>query len=133
MVFMAETILLANETFGRLNDFNPNSLLDQLKDTHSLLESAEKLGLIAVLDPEQQQPMRVFLGSIPPAVDAAALAAVRSALGRGLRVGVSWQPGYDFELRVWDVSKEQQPNAPWRGMVNVHLSSPHPEEAEPAA
>jgi hypothetical protein len=132
MVFMAETILLAQETFGTLNSFNPNSLLDQLKDAKTILDSAETLGLIAVLNPEQQQPMREFLASIPPGVDAGAMAAIRSALGRGLHVAVSWQPAYDFELRVWDVSLEQGQNQPWRGLVNVHISSPHPVEASPS-
>ena len=71
--------------------------------------------------------MRNFLASIPPAVDAAIVAAVRSALERGLRAAISWQPGYDFELRIWDVSHDGH------GLVNVHLVSPHPVEAVPAS
>jgi len=58
---------------------------------------------------------------------------MKSALSRGLPVGVSWQPGYDFELRVWDVSGPAGEGEPWVGMVNVHLISPHPDEAPPAS
>ncbi len=84
------------------------------------------LGLIEVLPDHQQGPMREFFAGIPDAVDAGMMAAVRSALARGLRVGISWQPGYDYELRVWDVSDGAE------GMVNVHLISPHPVETLPA-
>lgn len=125
MPYLADTIVMAQEAFGRLENFQPDALLERLGEASTIGEGAEALGLIDVLPAEQRDPMRSFLASIPPAVDAGMMAAVRSALGRGLRVQISWQPGYDFELRVWDVSEGTH------GMVNVHLTSPHPVEATP--
>jgi hypothetical protein len=125
MPYLTDTILMAQEAFGKLENFQPNALLDALGDASTIVEGAETLGLIDVLPVEQQDPMRSFLASIPPAVDAGMMAAIRSALRRGLRVQISWQPAYDFELRVWDVSEGTH------GMVNVHLGSPHPVEATP--
>jgi hypothetical protein len=127
MVYMAETILLVNEVFAKLSGFEPEALLEVLGDVGTISESAGILGLMDVLDQEQREPMREFLASFPPAIDAAIVAAVRSALERGLRTAISWQPGYDFEVRIWDVSHDG------RGLVNVHLVSPHPVEATPAS
>jgi hypothetical protein len=35
---------------------------------------------------------------------------------------VTWQPGYEHEVRVWDVADDSD------GVVNVHLISPNPFE-----
>jgi hypothetical protein len=123
MPYLVETLAKAQETLASLENFEPDALLDGLGETSTVGEAAELLGLIDPLPSEQQEPMRSFLASIPPAIDAGMMAALRSALGRGLRVQISWQPAYEFELRVWDVSDGSQ------GMVNIHLSSPHPVEA----
>ena len=127
MVYMAETILLVHDVFAKLTGFDPELLLETLGDVATIADSAELLGLMDVLPEEQRDPMRNFLASIPPAVDAAIVAAVRSALARGLRAAISWQPGYAFEVRIWDVSFESH------GLVNIHLVSPHPVEAEPSS
>jgi hypothetical protein len=132
-VYMTKTIQLAQEVFGGLNSFAPDSLLASLGDVETIGEAADALHLIDVLPAEQRGPMSDFLASIPPSIDAAMLAAMRSALARGLPIGISWQPGYDFELRVWDVSGPEGDGQPWAGMVNVHLVSPHPIEAPPAS
>jgi hypothetical protein len=130
---MTDTILLVNEVFAGLHNFAPDTLIESLADAATIGDAAEILHLIDVLPAEQQDPMRAFLASIPPAIDVAMVAAVRSALDRGLRVAISWQPGYDFELRIWDVSGPDGDGKPWVGLVNVHLVSPHPVEATPAA
>jgi hypothetical protein len=130
-MYMAETILLVQQVFGGLNDFAPGDLLERLSDVERIGEAAEILQLMDVLPDEQKAPMRDFLASIPPAIDVALVAAVRSALERGLRAAFSWQPGYDFELRVWDISGPNGDDKPWAGLVNVHLVSPHPVEATP--
>jgi len=126
-VYMTKTILLAQELFGRIGSFQPDVLVANLTSATSVRDGAETLGLIAVLDTQYQDPMRNFLDSIPPALDAAMLAAIRNALARKLPVAISWQPGYDFELRLWDVSTGSY------GMVNIHLVSPHPVEPAPAS
>ena len=38
----------------------------------------------------------------------------------------TWQPGYDFELRAWEVSDGSV------GLANFHLVTPHPDETPPA-
>ncbi|MDQ1467751.1 MAG: hypothetical protein QOH10_2166 [Actinomycetota bacterium] len=125
-MYMAKAILAAQEVFGKLSGFEPESLLEILADVETVRESAEILGLMDVLDTEWQDPMREFLTSIPPAIDVAMMAVIRSSLARGLQTGISWQPGYAFELRVWDVSGQDAEGQP-RGMVNLHLVSPDPE------
>ena len=132
-MYMAETILMVQEVFGKLGGFNPDELMGLVGDVGTIAEAADILGLMDVLDAEQRDPMAAFLASIPPAIDTAVIAAIHSALGRGLRVAFSWQPGYDFEVRVWDVSAYDGEGKPWRGLVNVHLVSPHPEEAVPVS
>jgi hypothetical protein len=129
VVYMAETLALANEVFAPTSSFAPSELLASFQDAATVGEAADLLHLLDVLDSEQQEPMATFLATIPPAIDAAIMAAARNALSRGLRVTFTWQPGYDFELRAWDVSKFA--NNEWRGMVNLHVTSPHPPEAEP--
>jgi hypothetical protein len=117
---------MANEVCSPVHDFNPSELLSAVEDASTIGEAAASLGLLDVLDEEQRRPMADFLATIPSAIDAAIVAAARDALGRGIRVMFSWQPAYDFELRLWDVATRE------RGMLNVHILSPHPVEAEPA-
>jgi hypothetical protein len=129
MVYMAETLALANEVFAATSEFAPSELLQSFQNANTVGEAADMLHMLDVLDAEQQEPMASFLATIPPAIDAAIMATARNALSRGLRVTFTWQPGYDFDVRIWDVTKFA--NDVWRGMVNVHVTSPHPPEAEP--
>lgn len=132
MVYVAKAILMAQELFGAVEDFDPAALLQALGDAETVGDTADILGLIDALEGDDLKDlMRGFLSSIPPAIDAAMMAAVRNALGRGLRTGISWQPGYAFELRVWDVTKQEDDES-WVGMVNVHLVSRDPEEPQAA-
>ena len=73
--------------------------------------------------------LRDFLVSIPPSIDAAAMAAARSALERGLRVTLTWGPAYAFGLKVWEVSKDDPDG--WVGMVNIEITSSDPELEAP--
>ncbi len=75
-----------------------------------------------VLEPEQADALKRFLGEVPESLDAAIVGAVRNALGRGLRSQLTWQPGYEFELRLWEVSEGSA------GLLNVHVLTPHPDE-----
>lgn len=75
-----------------------------------------------MLEPDQAEELRRFFTQLPRSLDAAVLAGLRSALERGLRTQVTWQPGYDFELRAWEVSEGDA------GVLNLHVLSPHPDE-----
>lgn len=121
-------ILFANATFSPFDDadFNPEDLLGTLSDATDIDEGAEALGLYAVLSPADAALLRDFLAAIPPSMHAAALGAVRSALSRGLRTQFTWHPGYEHELRMWEVSDKD--TGGWRGMVNLVLTTPHPPE-----
>ena len=126
---MIETVLRFNKVLCDLDEFDPGLVQEMLADPDmTILEAAEALGAIDALEPDKQDQMREYLESIPAAVAAAGFAAVRSALGRGLRVQLTWQPAVAFEVRVWDVSDDQLQ----RGMVNVFLLSPDPEYPEPS-
>ncbi|MGH9214955.1 MAG: hypothetical protein ACRD0V_14570 [Acidimicrobiales bacterium] len=126
---MIETVLRLNKWLCDLDDFNPDQVQELIANENiSVLEAAEALGAIDAIAPDRQEGMREFLQSIPPACSAAAFAAVRNALERGLRVQLTWQPAAAFEVRVWDVSDDQQQ----RGMVNVFVLSPDPDASAPS-
>jgi len=117
---MHETILRLNKVLCDLDTFDPEGLGDAFAEGLTIRAAAELLGAVDVLPSDRQEDMRAFLDSIPPACAAAALAAVRSALDRSLRVQVTWQPASAFEMRIWEVSDDG------RGMVNVFVRSPDP-------
>jgi hypothetical protein len=125
MVYMSMVLVKANEVFAPTQNFNPGDLLEALSGANNVAQAAQLLGLETVVAPPWQQPLIDFLETIPPSIDAAAMAATRNALERGSRVTVTWQPAYAFELRVWDVTRFE--NGEWLGMVNVHISSRDPE------
>ncbi len=122
MPFLVGSVLLANQTFSPVADFDPESVLSAIEDSSSVRAAAEALGLLEVLSEDQALYMGDFLDSIPGSLDAAMLAALRDAFSRGVRVQISWQPGYDFELRAWEASEGSA------GLCNLHVVSPHPYE-----
>lgn len=124
MVYMATAVARANEQLSPSGALDREGLLDRLGDVSTVLEAAVVLDLAGSVPEEQRDPLAQFLAELPPAIDAAIVAAARNALERGVRVTFTWQPGYAHELRVWDVAEGD------KGMVNVHLISPHPIEAE---
>lgn len=121
-------ILSANALFAPLDEeeFNPGGHLETLQDAADIDEGADALGLYAVLPPTDGDLLRGFLAAVPASLHAAVLGALRSALSRGLRTQFTWQPGYDAQVRVWEVSDDT--GSGWEGMVNVFLTTPHPPE-----
>lgn len=123
MPYLVGSILRANELLAPSEGFEPDAFRAPLDDAVNLLDGAERLALFDVLpDDEHRDALREFLGTIPPALDAAILGAVRDALTRGVRTQLSWQPGYDFEVRLWEQTAEAD------GVLNVHVVSPVPDE-----
>lgn len=121
-------ILSANALFAPLDegDLDAAAHLETLQDATDIDAGAEALGLYEVLPPADGALLRGFLADVPASLHGAVLGALRSALSRGLRTQFTWQPGYDHELRVWEVSDETATG--WDGMVNVFLTTPHPPE-----
>jgi hypothetical protein len=125
MVYLAKAMCKANEQLAPSAALDQEGLLESTEDVTTVAEAAVALGLASVVPVEQQLPLAEFLAELPPAIDAAMVAAARNAVERGVRVTFTWQPGYAYELRIWDVSDGED------GMVNLHLVSPHPVEAQP--
>ncbi len=121
-------ILSANAVFAPLDQesLDAERLLAAISDATDIDQGAHALGLYDVLPPAQGEQLRQFLADIPASMHAAVLGAVRSALSRGLRTQFTWHPGYEHELRMWEVSDETETG--WDGMVNVVLTTPHPPE-----
>ncbi len=128
MPHMTGFILSANALLAPLEVERSDSdrLLETVADVADIDGGAEALGLYAVLSSDEGELLRAFLSSIPGAMHAAVVGAVRSALSRGLRTQFTWKPGYDHELRLWEVSDETETG--WEGLVNVFLITPHPPE-----
>ena len=122
MPFMVASVLRTNEVFGALEGFSPGDLLDAIGDARTVLDVGEALGLFDVLPVEQAAALKEFLTTIPGSLDAAMIGGMRNALERGVRAQLTWQPGYDFELRAWEVSEGSD------GLVNLQLLTPHPPE-----
>ncbi len=119
---MIKAISLANVVFGQLDDFEPGGILDPIEGATTVLEGAQAVNLFDVLHPKQSAGLQDLFGTLPASLDAAILAAIRSALERGLRTQVTWQPGYAFELRAWEVSEGAE------GLLNLHIISETPPE-----
>lgn len=126
MPYLAQAIARLNEQTSPSGRFDAAELREQLRDASTALEAAAALGLADVVPEQYRDALVRYLTELPPSVDAAIVAAVRSALDRNVRVMLSWQPGYAHDVRVWeDVEGEQ-------GMVNVHLTGPRPGEGDRA-
>ena len=116
----------ANQIFGPPGAFDPQALLDALDGVESVREGIERFG--AIEKEEQQRVAAEFIRLLPPSLDAAILAALRSALGRGLRTQFTWKPGYAFEVTLWESSKFEEEDGKWVGLVNILIVSPDPPE-----
>jgi hypothetical protein len=120
MPYMAKAVARANEQLSPSGGLD-EGLVEALMNVSSVAEAAVVLGLAEVVDPQYQEELANFLVGLPPAIDAAIVAAVKNSLERGVRVTVTWQPGA-HEVRLWDVAAGDE------GMVNVHLIAPNPIE-----
>jgi hypothetical protein len=112
----------ANEVFSALDEWEPEGLLGTIDGAETVIQMGERLGVFDVLAPDYADALKQFLAEVPESLDAAIVGAVRNALSRGLRSQLTWQPGYEFELRLWEVSDGSE------GLLNVHIVTPHPDE-----
>jgi hypothetical protein len=65
---------------------------------------------------------------MPAALNAGMLAAMRSALGRGLRVQLVWQESASYEVRMWESTRRAGSMAGSTASSPLHLLSPEPPE-----
>jgi hypothetical protein len=122
MPFLVASVVRANEVFSALEGWEPEGLLGTIDGAETVIQMGERLGVFDVLESDQAEALKEFLAEVPESLDAAIVGAVQNALSRGLRSQLTWQPGYEFELRLWEVSEGSQ------GLLNVHVITPHPVE-----
>lgn len=76
---------------------------------------------------------RTFLQGWPSGIQAAVEAAIYDDLTRPVtsRVPIlfSWTPGYDYEVRIWDVRNTTSTE----GELTIHLTSRYPADPHPLA
>ena len=75
MVYMSMVLAKANEVFAPTASFVPNELASTLEGVDTIAEAADLLGIQSVVVQEWQEPLMQFLATIPPSIDAAAIAA----------------------------------------------------------
>jgi hypothetical protein len=70
-----------------------------------------------------------FVGQIPDSLQAALIAILRSNLRRNARkqMIVSWAPGYDWELTVWETASTSAS----RGGITIQIKSRYPSDTHP--
>src|SRR5579859_5779562 len=71
-----------------------------------------------------------FVSQMPQSMQAAFIAILRSNLERDVRkqMLVSWAPGYDWELTVWETTS----TATTAGGITIQVKSRYPTDAHPA-
>lgn len=122
MPYMQLAVLRANEVFAGVGGHEPQRLRADLGDARTVRATGEALGLFDVLEERVGAGLREYLDRLPAGLDSAMVAALHSALERGLRTQLVWQPGYDFEIRMWEVSEGSD------GVLTMMIVSPHPPE-----
>ncbi len=90
-----------------------------LADASSLLEAAERAGLLEEFGDQDKAQARAALAALPITVDTALLAVLKGAVQRGLPVVIQWKPGANTELQVWESVEENV------GQVGVLLITPY--------
>jgi hypothetical protein len=128
--YMQSLMLDANTFFGPAGPFDGPALAAQLGDASTVADGVERLGLVEVyrerLGASHAAALVDFLSTLPPSLDRALVAGLRSALERGLRTQFTWRPGAAFELQTWETATQEGDE--WVGLVNILLVSPEPPE-----
>jgi hypothetical protein len=132
--YIVAFIQQANQLFDPPGDWNPEALLESLEGVDTVMDGIEQFGLLdAIQRREYHDSARAIVSQLPPSLDAAVLAVLRSALSRGLKTQFTWKPAYAFELDIWESSRfeadaKAKGGGAWVGLVNVMILSPDPVE-----
>lgn len=130
MVYLVQAVAKVNEQTSPSSDenFHPEDLLATLEGVETVEDAIDPLGLAGVIpDEDAQAVLANFLAKLPRAVDRTIVGATRDALGRGLRVALSWQPGTVPQVLVFETTKQQ--DGVEKGAVHIVLFCPDPETA----
>jgi hypothetical protein len=110
------------------DDFDPAGLLEPIQSAEDLTHATKDSGLLELLSDTERDAYLWVLEHMPAALDAGVLAAMRSALSRGLRVQLVWQEAASYEVRLWESSGPSEVEGQLDGILTVHLRSPEPPE-----
>lgn len=100
-----------------------NRLRTMLSDRASLADIADQLGLVT------HGGQRDFIAFAPASIQAAILAIAEENLGRTepKQMMLTWAPGYDWELNVWESSSSTVSE----GGITVQVRSRYPGDPHP--
>ncbi len=92
--------------------------VDALAPGSTLSQFASNLGIAMTADE------RAFLERWPAGLQEALRAVLESAAKRRQPVSLTWAPGYDYEVRLW----EARSTAKTQGHITIHLRGRYPDE-----
>ena len=99
MPHMVALVRIINRGLDRDGDLGAAAAA--LENASTVLEAARAAEMLDH-DSVRSDHAEALLGALPPAVDAALLATLRSAVGRGVGAVLQWKPGPSVELQVWE-------------------------------
>jgi hypothetical protein len=122
---------------GPLNErFNPQNISDSELNPPDAF--AEGVRLADLVEDQEHVPMEAavaYLDSMPEGIQEAIRAVIRSNLQRDnpLPITFAWQPGYDWELTINDVSNTEKTHGGITMIVRSRYpDDPHPMEQSPS-
>ncbi len=81
----------------------------------------------ALPDADTKKKVAFALDALPYGVHDAIRSVLRSAVKRRMPVTLSWAPGYDFKVTIWDVASTDETE----GGITVLIETRYPEDAHP--
>ena len=115
MPHMVALVRIVNRSLDRDGDLGAAAAA--LGEAKTVLDAARTAGMLNH-DSVDADHSASLLGALPPAVDAALLATLRSAVDRGVGAVLQWKPGPSIELQVWEAVEGDV------GHVGILLVSP---------
>ena len=81
----------------------------------------------ALPDADTKRKVAFALDALPHGVHEAIRSVLRSAVNRKLPVTLSWAPGYDFKVTIWDVASTDETE----GGISILIETRYPDDAHP--
>jgi hypothetical protein len=97
-----DSIRAVNRFFDGFDEDAARRGRQALVDSESLLEAAERAGLLDRSERHDGGGLREMIEALPPAVATSLHGALRSAAERDLPVVLQWKPAAFVELQVWE-------------------------------
>jgi hypothetical protein len=96
--------------------------------SRKLERSPSLVALLRELDVIERDEEEAFVAQMPPSMQAAAMAIIRANVeGERKQMTVSWAPGYDWELTIWETKSTRASD----GGITIQIKSRYPSDAHP--